>query len=482
MKNREKSITKNSVYYTIYQVMNVLFPFITSMYVARILLPSAVGTVAYAFNISSYFSILAFLGIPTYGLREISKVRHNPEALSKVYSELLVINAISTTCFGIAYLILIFSVAEFRSNLPLYLITGGSIVLNYLNNSWLFEGLEEFRFISIRNIVFKFVCFILLIVFVKQQSDYLIYASITVLGTAGNYFLNMAYAPRLVKFSLRGLNLKRHLQSIFALVVVNIAIELYSMVDTTMLGAISADENVAYYTYAQRIVRIFLQIINSFTIVVVPRLAYYFKEKRQEEFDELVSKTLETIVVLAVPLIVGIQIVGHDAIVLLYGMPFTDASPVLRILSFLLIISPIGYLLGSRMLLVTDHEKQMVICVGLGAIVNVIGNSVLIPYFAQIGAAVASVISEICVMVIYVWYGHKYYKLNISPKEVGRIIIGTIAMGVGVYFIGVPINHLLIKIIVQALVGMIIYFGILYIAGENMVREYGLRLKKKIHL
>jgi len=479
MNNKGKSITKNSIYYTVYQVMNVLFPFLTSMYVARILLPSAVGTVAYAFNISTYFSTLAFLGIPTYGLREISKVRNNKNELSKVYSELLIINAISTTCFSIAYIALIFSVSEFRNNLSLYLVTGISIVLNYLNNSWLYEGLEEFRFISIRNIIFKFLSFICLIIFVRQQSDYLIYALITVLGTAGNYILNIAYAPKVVKYNIHGLKLKRHLKSIFALVVVNISIELYSMVDTTMLGAICEKENVAYYTYAQKIVRIFLQVINSFTIVVVPRLALYYKEKKKDDFDNLVSKTFETIIVLATPLVVGIQIIGYNAIILLYGTPFAPSSSVLRLLSLLLIISPIGYLLGSRMLLVTDHENQMIICVGLGAIVNIVGNSILIPKYAEAGAAVASVISEICVMIIYVCFGHSYFNLKVLLSELIKIVFSTIVMAIIVYFVGLPFSNLLIKIIVQALIGCIVYFGILFITKENMVHEYSYRILRR---
>ena len=104
--------------------MNVVFPFISGMYVAHILLPSSIGEVAHASNIAQYFVILAFLGIPTYGLREISKARHDREKLNKVYSELLVINFCSTIVFLAAYWILVFSVEAFRSNLPLYLMHG----------------------------------------------------------------------------------------------------------------------------------------------------------------------------------------------------------------------------------------------------------------------------------------------------------------------------------------------------------------------
>lgn len=319
---KEKSITKNSIYYSAYQALNVIFPFLTGMYVARILLPDAVGNVAYANNIAQYFVTFAFLGIPTYGMREIAKVRNDKEKLSKLYSELLVINFISTCIFSLIYLVLVLSVASFRQQLVLYVVAGGAIALNALNNSWLFEGLEEFRFISIRNIVFKALCFAALVLFVKSPSDYIIYASINVFGTAGNYIINVIYAPRFAKFSIHGLNLKRHMKSILILVFVNLAIELYSLVDVTMLGIFAEKRNVAYYSYAMRINKIFVSIINSFTIVVVPRMAFYYKENRKKDFNSLLSKTLETLLALGIPMVAGLQIVSTDAINILYGAAF----------------------------------------------------------------------------------------------------------------------------------------------------------------
>lgn len=477
---KEKSLAKNSIYYLVYQVLNVIFPFISGMYVARILLPDAIGKVSYAQNISSYFALLAFLGIPTYGLREISRTRQDKNELSKLYSELMLINTCSTTIFLLIYLVLILSVDSYRNNLSLYFITGGSIALNYLNNSWLFEGLEEFKFIALRNILFKVGNFFLLVFLVKGQEDYLFYAAITVLGTAGNYIFNMLYTPKFVRFTISGLNLKRHLKSIFTLLVVNLAIELYSLVDVTMLGIFSEDKNVAYYTYAQRIFRILLQVVNSFTIVIVPRMALYFKENKKREFNNVVSKTLEMIFVLSIPIIVGVQIVASDAVVLIYGKAFSNAAQTLQILSLIMIMSPIGYLLGSRMLLVTGHENQMVYCVTFGMVVNIIGNSILIPIYEQNGAAVASVVSELCVMLIYVWFGHKYYCLNNILPSFLKTIVSAAIMGFIIYLLGMLIDNLLVKIMLQVICAILTYFLLQFFLKENIVRQYGIEFIAKI--
>ena len=122
MSANEKSLSKGGVFYLIYNVANIAFPFITGIYVARILYPETIGEIAAAQNLAQYFIILAFLGIPTYGVREIAKTRSDIREQSKVYSELLIINAISTFVFSITYIVIVLSVYEYRKNIFLYMI------------------------------------------------------------------------------------------------------------------------------------------------------------------------------------------------------------------------------------------------------------------------------------------------------------------------------------------------------------------------
>ena len=89
---KTKSLSLNSIFYLIYNVLNVIFPFITGIYVAHILLSFDIGRIEAAKNVASYFVILSFLGIPTYGLREVAKARKEQGNLNKLYSELMVIN------------------------------------------------------------------------------------------------------------------------------------------------------------------------------------------------------------------------------------------------------------------------------------------------------------------------------------------------------------------------------------------------------
>lgn len=467
----QKSLTKNSIFYLAYEVLNVLFPFLTGMYVARVLLPDEIGQVAYAQNIAQYFVIFSFLGIPTYGMREVAKARKDREALNKLYTELMIINAVSTLTFLIIYVGLVFSVPSFRANIALFLVVGLSIALNLLNNSWLYTGLEDFLYISVRNLIFKVFAFALLVLFVRNTGDYMKYAAITVIGTAGNYVMNMAHAPKFVKFDFKGLNFKRHMRPILLLVVVNLAIEIYTLVDTTMLGSMCDDENVAFYSYGSKINKILLQVVNSFTMVLVPRISSYYKEKRMEDFNALLSKVFRLILLLALPMIVGIQFTGNFLVTAIYGEAYINSAYVLRSLCLALLISPIGYLLGSRVLLVAGKESKMVLCVGAGAVVNIICNAIMIPYFKEYGAAAASVIGEVVVMTMYIWHGRKVFKLDRVGGSIVKILIATGVMGA--YLFVSTFFHLNgWGLILVQIIGAVAVYGItLIIEQESLVLD-----------
>lgn len=477
---KNTSITKNTLYYLLYQMLNVVFPFFSSIYIARVLLPAATGTVTYAQNIASYFSILAFLGIPTYGMREISKARFDEELKSKVYSELFIINLISTVIFLIAYLILVFSVNRFRKDTILYLITGLTIAFNAINNEWLFSGLEKFSFISVRSGIVKVISFVLIIMFVKSPNDYKVYALISVLGSVGNYLVNIIYTHRYVKWTWLGLKLGRHLKPVFILTAVNLAIELYSLLDITMLGIIATEADVAFYSYGNKIVKIILQILNALTIVVVPRFAKLYDEKNYSAFNSLLRKVFLSITALSLPMFCGLIVIARDAVLFLFGEAFLPSANVLQILSPVIIISPIGYLLGSRVLLVSGKEDKMFYSVGIGTIVNIIGNCLLIPRYTYNGAALSSAISELVIFVTYIFFSRNLFVLKKILIDIMKIVSCSVVMT----FLIIVLKRIYLScfnlVLVQIISAVIIYFSFSVILNEEIINEYYIKAKNKL--
>lgn len=165
----QKSMLKNSVFNIIYTASNILFPFITSIYVSRILLPVGVGKVASAQNIASYFVTAAALGLPSYGVREFAKVREDTAKKNSLFTELFIINLISTTISLIAYIFVLILNNGFNGEGALYICCGLAIFFNYLNIDWIYQGLEEYGYITGRSVVIKCISLALLVVLLRQE-------------------------------------------------------------------------------------------------------------------------------------------------------------------------------------------------------------------------------------------------------------------------------------------------------------------------
>jgi O-antigen/teichoic acid export membrane protein len=135
------SIKKNVAYNTILNVSNVAFTVITVPYVSRILGVENIGVVNFAVTYASYFALFAALGIPMYGMREIAKLNNSdPINRHQVFSELFVINAISTIIFSLVYLLTVFYVPTLFEEKEFLLLTGISLLLAPLNVDWFFSG------------------------------------------------------------------------------------------------------------------------------------------------------------------------------------------------------------------------------------------------------------------------------------------------------------------------------------------------------
>jgi len=433
MENRKESVLSNAVYLVLYRLLNVLLPLISSMYVARILTATGIGKVVYAQNIVTYFTLLASLGLPTYGTREIAKVVGDEDNYNKLFRELFWINAISTTICMVSYFSLCFIVDTFQYDLKLYLITGLSIVFNYFNIDWLYQGREEYKYISIRGSFVKLASIILMFLLVKETKDYVIYAAIQCMVLGGNNLINILGLRKRVKRCKVKLQLQRHLKPLLILFATNIAIELYTLLDVTMLGSFCEEDIVGYYSYAMRTSKIIITILVAATSVLLPKLSFYFETKNQDRYIDLAKLGFLFVIFTTIPCGLMLGMNSIDIITLLYGVDFLKAETTLKILSVLIVPITMSTYLGVQILCSRGKEKKMLIAVSAGAVVNVLLNSILIPQYHHNGAAVASVISEILVATIELIFAWKLIHIKVEKKvflymlfSIGMLIFVTI--------------------------------------------------------
>lgn len=456
---KNSNVAINGLFFAGYRVLNILFPLITSVYVARVLLPSGTGRVAYAQNVVTYFTLLASLGLPTYGTREIARTLSSEEKYNETFFELISINTISTTICAVAYYTLCFTIPSFRNDLQLYLVAGLAIVLNYFNIDWLYQGREEYKYIAIRGFLIKALSVALLFLVVREQSDYVAYAGIYCLVLGGNNFVNCIGLKRRVHFTKRKLDLKRHLKPIIILFATTVAIELYTMLDTTMLGIMCSDQVVGYYSYAMKTTKIIITVLTAATTVLLPRLSSTYHISR-ERYKSLANKGIAFLVSVSIPISTYMYFNAYDIVVFLYGNHYENAVETLKILALLIPFISFSTYLGAQILCSANCERDMLVAVSIGAITNILMNAILIPRFYQNGAAIASVASEFIVMLCDAYFVKRIIELRIPIKTVMVTVVTSMSVAICTLIIHEYVSSMFLRLLIAGIT-MVVVFGVL---------------------
>lgn len=187
------SLKTNYVFNLLNTVSALVFPLVTFPYVARILLPDGIGEVNFFLSIVTYISMFTSLGIPTYAIIEIAKVKDDAKRRSIVTAEILTLNLLLTLIGYIIIGILCLTVKEVQEDVTLFLIISLNIILVAIGCEWYYQGTENYKFITIRGFIIRVVCVVLLFILVRDADDLIYYGLYCVLGVAGNNILNFLY-------------------------------------------------------------------------------------------------------------------------------------------------------------------------------------------------------------------------------------------------------------------------------------------------
>ena len=475
-----KSLLSNSLYNLLYRGLNVLFPLITVTYVSRILLAEGVGRVTSAQNVAQYFVVLAALGIPNYGIREIAKKKDSEQERNKLFSELFFINLISTLVFTLAYYGMICIFPTFEDDYFLHLIVGTSVVLNAINVDWFYQGMEEYHYIAIRSFIVKIISLVLIFVFIRSLDDLVWYAGISCFAICGNNILNVL---RLRKFNVRlqfkGLSFKPHMKPIMYLLASVISVELYTLLDTTMVSVICGDEEVGYYTNAMKLIKLLITFVTAIGGVLLPRLTYHHKRGEEKECSNIVSMVFSIMLFVFVPCQIGIFMISDEIICALFGSSFLEAGVTLRIASFLICTLGFSNLFGTQVLLTYGREKLLLVTTCTGAISNIAMNAIFIPMYAQNGAAFASVISETLVTLLSFIFASKFIKMKIDKKYIFYVILSSLAMIGVVSAVDMLVDDNILTMVLAIVFGAVVYLGINIIAKNPIINTVKENIMKK---
>ena len=406
-------------------VSGVLFPLITAPYVTRILYPEDLGLYNFASTYAHYFSMIALLGIPNYGPRTIGKVKNNNKEANYVLNELFTLAVISGIIISFVYVCSIFFVEQFRKDYVIFLIAGFIIYLMPISIDWFFQGLENFKLITVRTIVIRILSIVLLFVVVNDAGDLIPYLLLSVFSCIVGYIWNFTVLYRSgykIKFVTHGI--KKHVKPLFLLLTSSLAVYIYTALDTIMLGLLSDYIQVAYYSYAMHISKGLLAAVTSLSAVMLPRVSYYVGNNMNEEVNLLLNKSFSFVSFMAIPICVGIIIIAPVFVPLFFGENYIGSVIPLQILSGLIIAIGLNNLFAIQCLVAMGYDKLFLYCVLTGTFSNFFLNLIMIPYLGATGASIASVIAEILVLIAsYIYVKKKTFVRVVFIKEITITIV-----------------------------------------------------------
>ena len=178
------SLKKNIFWNSVRVGSNLVFPLVTFPYVSRVLGPDTIGLFNYVTAIAAYFTLFASLGFPIYGVREIANVKDKPEEFGNIVNSIFTANVIATFIVYLAYFVVALLISG--EYLLLYFIIGLSVLMSCISFDWFYQGIEDFRYITVRSLIIKVISIVGLFIFVHDKSDLLAYAILSIVGTCGN--------------------------------------------------------------------------------------------------------------------------------------------------------------------------------------------------------------------------------------------------------------------------------------------------------
>lgn len=498
----KKSLTRNYIYNMVYQILILVLPLVTTPYLSRVLGAEGIGIYSYTYAIVTYFILFGSLGVAMYGQREIAYAQENVAERKRVFIEIVLFRFVTIFLSTIVYFFFFIRGEQYQIYYTILLL---ELIAAAFDISWFFQGMEEFKRTVTRNVLVRVCAVTAVFIFVKKPEDLVLFTFIYSLADLlGNLSLWL-YLPKYlkgVKIEAK-VNTFRHIIPIILLFIPQIANQIYKILDTTMIGNIVADKSeTGFYEQGQKVIRLLLTVVTSLGVVMVPRMASTYASGNKEQIRSYLKMSFRFVFFLAFPIMFGIASISEAFVPVFFGAGYDRVILLINVICPIILLMGIANVLGTQYLLPTKKQKEYTISVAIGLVFNFILNYILITKYQALGASIATVLSELIVVIIQYQYMKKEvpFKTLISlawKYLIAGIVMFAVCFGVRMvldieslvliqtnianaismnkeYFINV------VSIVIQMILGALTYFIALVVLKDDYIFKFIDKIKAKI--
>lgn len=476
-----QSVKVNYILNLINTGTQMLFPLITFPYVCRVIEADGIGQINFFQSIISYISLFTCLGIPMYAIREIARDRSDVVQMNRTAMEILLLHSMLTLVGYAIVAILCLTVPQIQVNIPLFLILSLTIFFTAIGCEWFYQGIEDFKYITIRGLIIKTISVVLLFIFVKSKTDLLYYGCYTVFGVLGgnifNFFRLRKYIHR-ENIIFSELHIKRHIKPVLKVFSFSVVTSIYLQLNTVLLGFLKNALAVGYFAAATKVMQMLLTMSACLGSVMMPRASHLIAENKEDEFNRLIQKSYDFTLAIALPMTIGLIFCAPSLITALCGVKFEHSILPSQIIAPIILMVAISNVFGIQVLFPKGKINIVTLCCGIGAVADLILNLCLIPFFSYIGTSIAYLGAEVATTVSMYFIGRRYIPIIYFKKSHLTYALGCIVMAFALYGISLLQLPTLTILLLQGCCGVLAYFIILCICKDEMLVQILSKIKR----
>lgn len=463
-----KKVSINIIYNVVNQVVALIVPLVLSPYVARVLSPELIGDYSYALANSSYFVLVESLGFSLYGMLRVAENRDDKLYVSALLKEIMTAKLVLMAGCIFVYMALFLRVSS--SNKALALIMMLNIVSTGIDSTWFLTGMEDFKTTTLRNIAVRIANVLLVLLLVKSEKDFLLYAMIMQLSNVISYIvviptLNKYIVP--ARMSIR--HAVEHAKKSMVYVIPGLINTIFSSADKTVLGSLADSYEVGVYEQASKISTLCGTVINSVSNVLLPRITYLNKNKSADEAKALLFKTLRGATVVSIAMAAGIVCVAEDFVPFFFGEGYEKSVILLKILSVNVYMTILSNYIGQQCLISVGRQREYNIAIGFGAGLNLILNILLVGKMQSVGVSLASLAASVIICVFLLHFSRNRIRFRDLVSMGWKAVAASVVMFIATSW--VHTGSVGITLACKILLGAMTYLVVLLLLHESFLMD-----------
>ena len=403
--NNNKTLLTNFSYLTVLQIFLMFSPLLTYPYLIKVLGLELNGIIVFAQSLSNYLSLIINFGFNIYGTRLISINKSNKEYLNKIISIIYTCKFIIWFILLIIWIIILSSFNFFSNYFPIYLISYFLTFSELLIPIWLFQGIEDMKYITIINITIKLFFLVFIFICVKTCYDFYWVPVLNSLGAliGGLASLWIVFSKLKFRYSLPSwCNIKLYIKESTPLFLSTVSIQIYANINKLLIGSTLGMREVSIYDMCEKMIILLRLPLQTIQQVIFPKIS-------REKNISYINKILKWVLVINIIICFFVGLFSPSIMKYMLGYIDYNGIVVLLIMSCSFIISGINIFLGGCRLLPWGYTKLytkisfincsffLILCISL----------FIFKVFSMYTITFLNLITEICSFILLIKYNKR---------------------------------------------------------------------------